>query len=473
VHLDRTARHLRGGMGESLLMTQGRRDAKTQSGDREAALFADAGLRRDAGGALLLGGVPVEDIAREAGTPAYVYNAGAIRAAYGTLRAALDRLAPLETRIHYAVKANGSLAVLKVLRDLGAGCDIVSVGELRRALAAGFAAERIVFSGVGKTPSELCDACAAGIGQINVESLEELEALGRIAESSARPVAVGIRVNPDVTVDTHPYIITGTAAAKFGIPADLVVETAREIAGHPRLELSGIAMHVGSQLLDADPYLKGATRLAELVGAIRAAGIASLRSLDLGGGLGIRYDDETPLDPADLVEAIRPVVASLGLTLHVEPGRYLVGSAGLLLATALYRKHSGGTDFLVVDAGMNDLVRPSHYQAHHEIVVARDRGRAATPMDVVGPICETGDFLALGRPLPEVDQGDVVAILGAGAYGFVMGSTYNARVRPPEILVDGGRWAVARPRETLDHLLEGEVADPFRATGAAPMRESA
>jgi diaminopimelate decarboxylase len=454
-------------MGEGVLMAERRKGGKADGGEREAALFADAGLRRTADGALLVGGVPVEEIARDAGTPAYVYNAEAIRAAYRTLRAALDRLAPLECRIQYAVKANGSLAVLRVLRDLGAGCDIVSIGELRRALAAGFSAERIVFSGVGKTPSELCDACAAGLGQINVESLEELDALGRIAESAPRPVPVGIRVNPDVTVDTHPYITTGTAAAKFGIPADLVVETAREIAGHPYLVLTGIAMHVGSQLLDVGPYVKGATRLAELVGAIRAAGIASLRSLDLGGGLGIRYHEEAPLDPVELVEAIRPVVAPLGLTLHLEPGRYLVGSAGLLLATALYRKRSGGTDFLVVDAGMNDLVRPSHYQAHHEIVVARDRGRPASPVDVVGPICETGDFLALGRPLPEVDQGDVVAILGAGAYGFVMGSTYNARPRPPEVIVDSGRWAVARHRETLDHLLEGEAADCFGASGAS------
>ena len=436
-------------------------------GARQAALFADAGLSRNRDGALLLAGISVEEIARGAGTPAYVYNAEAIRRGYARLRAALGRLAPLETRIHYAVKANGSLAVLRVLRDLGAGCDIVSIGELRRALAAGFAPERIVFSGVGKTPSELCDACASGLGQINVESLEELDALGRIAESAPGPVATGIRVNPDVTVDTHPYITTGTAAAKFGIPADLVLETARRIAAHPRLALTGVAMHVGSQLLDVGPYVKGARRLAELAAAVRSAGIATLRTIDLGGGLGIRYDDETPLEPEVLVEAVRPNVAPLGLALHLEPGRYLVGSAGLLLATALYRKHSGGTEFVVVDAGMNDLVRPSHYQAHHEIVVARDRGRPARPVDVVGPICETGDFLALGRPLPEVDPGDVLAILGAGAYGFVMGSTYNARPRPPEVMVDHGRWAVVRARETVDDLMRGEAVDCFGAGGAS------
>jgi diaminopimelate decarboxylase len=459
-------------MGEGVLMTERRKDGKTEGGSREEALFADAGLSR-AEGALLVAGVPVEEIARRAGTPAYVYNAEAIRSAYASLRVALDGLAPLESRIHYAVKANGALAVLRVLRDLGAGCDIVSEGELRRALAAGFPPERIVFSGVGKTAAELREACAAGIGQINVESLEELDALGRIAAEGEGPggrVATGIRVNPDVTVDTHPYITTGTAAAKFGIPADLVVEAARRIAAHPRLRLTGLAMHVGSQLLDAAPYRKGAACLAELVAAIRGAGITTLRALGLGGGFGIRYRDETPLAPTELVAAIRPVVAPLGLTLHLEPGRSLVGSAGLLLATVLYRKHSGGTEFVVVDAGMNDLVRPSHYHAHHEIVVACDRGRPARPVDVVGPICETGDFLALGRALPEVEPGEVVAILGAGAYGFVMGSTYNARPRPPEVMVDRGRWAVVRPRESLDDLLRGEVVDGF---GSASPPETA
>jgi diaminopimelate decarboxylase len=422
--------------------------------ERQGRLFADAGLTRAGDGALLFGGHAVLAIARETGTPAYVYNAEAIRAKYR----ALDRaLGVLPHQIHYAVKANSCLAVLKVLGDMGAGCDIVSVGELRRALRAGFAPQRIVFSGVGKTAAELQEACATRIGQINIESLEELDALAAIAEPMTGKVAVGIRVNPDVTVATHPYITTGTAAAKFGIPADQVLETARRIAGHPHLELTGIAMHVGSQLLDSGPYVKGARLLGELVGALRSSGILTLKSIDLGGGLGIRYNDETPLDQQQLAAAITPVVAPLGLAVHLEPGRYLVGSAGILLATVLYRKHAGGKDFVVVDAGMNDLVRPSHYNAHHEIVVAVDRGHAEKPVDVVGPICESGDFLALERPLPEVEPGDVVAVLGAGAYGFVMGSTYNARPRPPEILVDGGRWAVARRRETIEELMQGEA----------------
>lgn len=450
-------------MGEGVLRTASRPESSAVDPGRQAALFSDAELTRRNDGGLLIGGVLVEEIAREAGTPAYVYNAGSIRARFAALETAL---APVSHRICYAVKANSSLAVLRVLRELGAGCDIVSTGELARALLAGFAPERIVFSGVGKTRDELAQACRAGIGQINIESLEELDALGELCGGEpatggggAAPVAVGIRVNPDVTVETHPYITTGTAAAKFGIPADQVVETARRIAAQPGLRLTGIAMHVGSQLLDPAPYLKGAKRLAQLVGAIRAAGITSLRSIDLGGGLGIRYNDEVPLEPGTLADVILPIVGPLDLAIHLEPGRYLVGSAGLLLATVLYRKHSGGTDFVVVDTGMNDLVRPSHYHAYHEIVVARDRGAPVRRVDVVGPICESGDFLALGRPLPAVERGDVLAVLCAGAYGFVMSSTYNARPRPAEILVDGDRWAVARARETPDDLIRGERAD--------------
>lgn len=457
MHLDRAAGDPRGGMGEGVLKAA-RRAEPAGAADRQAALFADAGLAWQDDGALALGGVALEEIAAAVGTPAFVYNAGAIRARFEALSGAL---APLEHRIHYAVKANGSLAVLRVLRDLGAGADIVSVGELRRVLLAGFDPATVVFSGVGKTRDELAEACAAGIGQINLESLEELETLARVAELQEARIRVGIRVNPDVTLDTHPYLTTGTAAAKFGIPADQVLDTARRIAAHPRLELTGLAMHVGSQLLDPAPYLKGATRLVELVLQIRAAGIPTLRALDVGGGLGIRYQDEVPLAPERLAAVIRPVVSGLGVALHIEPGRYLVGSAGVLLATVLYRKHAGGKNFVVVDAGMSDLVRPSHYHAYHEIVVLEQKGRPVHPVDVVGPICETGDFLALDRPLPSVDRGERVAVLGAGAYGFVMGSTYNARPRPPEILVDGGRWGVARPRDTLDDLTRGEVVNPL------------
>jgi diaminopimelate decarboxylase len=432
-------------MGESVL--------KEVRDLRQAALFDDAGLSRRADGVLLSGGVSVEDIAQAAGTPAYLYNAAVIRARFAELTHALQ---PLRHRIDYAVKANSCLAVLRLLRELGAGCDIVSVGELRRARAAGFPAEQIVFSGVGKRADELAEACAARIGQINLESLEELDLLAAVAGRQQHAVRVGIRVNPDVTGDTHPYTRTGMAAAKFGVPADQVVEAARRVQAHPRLELTGLAMHLGSQLLDPAPFEKGAARLADLVKSLRAAGLGSLRALDLGGGFGIRYRDEVPLAPRELADALIPLVAPLGLDIHVEPGRYLVGSAGLLLATVLYRKHAGGTDFVVVDAGMNDLVRPSHYQAHHEIVVVRDCGAPPQLVDVVGPICESGDFLALGRQLPAVRAGDVLAVLGAGAYGFVMSSNYNDRPRPPELLVDGGDWRIVRRRETLEDLLRSE-----------------
>jgi diaminopimelate decarboxylase len=423
-----------------------------------AALFADAGLARDGAGRLLASGVPLEDLAREVGTPAFVYNADAIRARFHELSRALSAV---PHRICYAVKANANLAVLRVLRDLGAGADIVSGGELRRVLAAGFDPATVVFSGVGKTPLELAEACECGIGQINIESLEELAALEAVAEQGGRRVRTGIRVNPSVTVNTHPFISTGTAAAKFGIPADQVVDTARRIASHPRLGLTGIAMHVGSQLLDVEPYRAGVQRLADILAAIRAAGITTVESVDVGGGLGIRYRDERPLGPDRLAEVILPVIGPLGVHLHLEPGRYLVGAAGLLLTTVLYRKHSGGKDFVVVDAGMSDLVRPSHYMAYHDIVVTRERGREEKRVDVVGPICESGDFLALERDLPEVEQGDTLVVLGAGAYGFVMGSHYNARPRPAEILVDGQHWGVARQRESFESLVQGENVKPI------------
>jgi diaminopimelate decarboxylase len=442
-------------VGESVLSQAEAADREGAEDSRQAALFEDAGLGRGAQGELRLEGVSLGEIAAEAGTPAYVYNAAAIRRRFSELSAAF---APLEHRIDYAVKANSCLAVLRILRELGAGCDIVSLGELRRALAAGFEPDRIVFSGVGKRLDELAASCAARIGQINIESLEELEALAVEARRHpGPPVRVGIRVNPDVTVETHPYTRTAMAAAKFGIPADQVLETARRIAAADVLELTGLAMHVGSQVLDPTPFETGARRLAGLVEAVRASGISSLRSLDLGGGLGIRYNAESPLAPQRLAEVLHPIVAPLGLAIRVEPGRFLVGSAGVLLATVLYRKHAGGTDFVVLDTGMNDLERPSRYQAHHEIVVVQERGAPATLVDLVGPICESGDFLALGRPLPEVEAGEVLAILGAGAYGFVMSSNYNDRPRPPEVLVDNRRWSVVRERESIEDLLRKEA----------------
>ena len=416
------------------------------------ALFLDAGLERR-GASLYFGGVALSGLAEAVGTPAYVYNAEAIRLRYRTLDAAF---AAVPHRVCFAVKANSNLAVMRILRDLGAGADIVSVGEMHRALAAGFAPEAIVFSGVGKTRDELRAAVRAQVGHINVESREELELLGRIADEEALDVSVGIRVNPDVTADTHPYITTGKGGIKFGIPHDQVLDAATFVLGHARLSLTSLAMHLGSQLTEARPYREGAERLLGLVDDVQGIGITTLEALDVGGGLGIRYADESPLEPETLAAAIVPLLAPTGLTVYVEPGRYLVGSAGILLTEVLYRKQSGGKEFVVVDAGMTDLVRPSRYQAYHEIVEVEAVARPASAVDVVGPICETGDFLALDRQLPAVERGERLAILGAGAYGFVMSSNYNTRPLPPEVIVDGGRFWVSRPRESVSALFARE-----------------
>ncbi len=459
MHLDRQTGGDRSGLGSGILTTrrsagsgERRRGARRiPEPDRREALLADGGLTRLDGGALAMDGVSLTEIATETGTPVYVYGARTIRDRFRELTTALSSL---PHRIDYAVKANSCSRILTLLRDLGAGCDIVSVGELRRVLRAGFSPDRIVFSGVGKRPDELRAAVEARIGQINLESLEELDTLRPLAaEAGGPPVRVGIRVNPDVTVDTHPYTRTAMAAAKFGIPADQVLEVADRILRDPALTLVGLAMHVGSQVLDPAPFVQGAIRLAGLLGEIRTLGARTIDSLDLGGGLGIRYNAETPLLPAHLAEAIGPVVGTLGVTVRIEPGRYLVGSAGVLVTSVLYRKHAGGTDFVVVDAGMNDLERPSRYQAHHEIIPVAAPGGTERLVDIVGPICESGDFLALGRMLPPVEPGDRLAILGAGAYGFVMSSNYNDRPRPPEVLVEAGRWEVVRRRESIDDLL--------------------
>ena len=409
------------------------------------------------GASLYFGGVPLSAIAQGVGTPVYVYNAEVIRRQYQRLDTAFGSV---PHRVCFAVKANSNLGVLRVFRDVGAGADIVSGGEMRRVLAAGFPAGRIVFSGVGKSAAELEDALTAGVGHIHLESTDELAKLGAIAERLGRNVAVGIRVNPDVSAETHPYIATGQGGIKFGVPFDQVLDLALAVHKHPRLRLESIAMHIGSQILDPSPYREGLEKLAGLVGRIREAGIDTLVNLDIGGGLGIRYKDETPLEPERFVAAILPIGRETGLTLVVEPGRYLVGSAGVMLTTVLSRKHSGGKELVLVDAGMNDLVRPSHYQAYHEIVELEIHDRAEGPVDVVGPVCETGDFLARDRILPGVVAGDGLAVLGTGAYGFVMSSTYNGRPRAAEVLVDGDRWAVVRERETVESLYLGESAEP-------------
>ena len=423
-------------------------------GGRQDALFADAGLMRGADGDLILDGVPLRAIAHRVGTPTYVYARGTIQARYRALDAAL---AGIPHTLCYAVKANSNLSVLRVLADLGAGADIVSGGELERALVAGFAPDRIVFSGVGKSRAELRRAAEAGVGQINAESVEELRLLAEVAHELGREVAVGLRVNPDVTTDTHPYIATGKHGIKFGIPADQVLDAARLVAASPHLVLTGLGVHLGSQLLSVQPYQEALSRLLAILPDVQESCGGTVHSIGLGGGIGIRYTgDESVLSPEAFAAAIMPAVQAAGLHLHLEPGRCLVGSAGVLLTEVLYRKHSGGREFVIVDAGMNDLVRPSHYHAHHEIVPVGAPRADLLVVDVVGPICETGDFMALERELPVIEAGELLAILGAGAYGFVMSSQYNTRGRAAEVLVAGGDWRVCRPRESAGEIMATE-----------------
>ncbi len=422
-----------------------------------AARLAECGLAREAGGTLLMRGISLADIAAREGTPTYVYDAAAIRERYAALDAALG---DLPHRICFAVKANGNLAVLHLLCRIGSGADIVSGGELLRALAAGFPPDRIVFSGVGKSDEELAGAIAVGVARINVESLSELQRLAFLVGAGVGACTIGIRINPDVTTETHPYIATGKGGLKFGIPLDQIPRALALLDEAPALHLGAVAMHLGSQLLEVAPYLAGLDPLLTALEAVRAAGHTP-DSLGLGGGLGIRYRDETPVEPGDWMAPLRARLAATGCVVEVEPGRYLVGNAGVLVTRVLHRKHSGGRELAIVDAGMNDLLRPALYQAWHQIVSVESGAAGSVPIDVVGPVCETGDFLGLNRELPPVGPGDHLAVLGAGAYGFTMSSNYNSRARPAEVLVDDGRWAVVRPRERLTDLFRDESADPF------------
>jgi len=398
-------------------------------------------------------------VADRVGTPVWVYDVPAVRARYD----ALDRaLAAVPHRIHYAVKANSNLSVLRTLKACGAAVDIVSRGELERVLAAGFAPDDVIFSGVGKRRDELEHACRAGVAVINLESFAELAMLREVAHEVGLRARVGIRVNPDVETDTHPYTRTGERGMKFGVPWDEVLPMASAIRNEALLDLVSVGMHLGSQIADPAPYREGGARLVALVGALRGQGVQSLQHVDVGGGLAVDYGDGTSLSAEAFAGAVVPVARALGLTLITEPGRWLVGPAGVLLTRVQYRKHTGGRDLAIVDAGMNDLLRPSLYGAEHPIWVVRPEGDGAGDeemMDVVGPLCESGDFLGHQRRLAGVGSGTLLAVGGAGAYGFVMSSQYNSRPRGAEVVVDGDRWAVAREREPVQDLWRGEPAE--------------
>jgi diaminopimelate decarboxylase len=403
------------------------------------------------GGELFAEEVAIRRLARSLGTPFYLYSAAALAAQYRRFWSAFADLDPL---VSFAVKANSNLAVLSLFAALGAGADVVSAGELARALAAGIPPARILFSGVGKTRSELAAALEAGIRQINVESAPELYALSALAAEQGQRAPVALRVNPDIDPRTHAKIATGRRENKFGIAWHEAIPLYRLATELPGIEPVGLAVHIGSQLLDLDPFRRAFERLARLVRELRQSGFPVAR-VDLGGGIGIRYKDETPPRLEAYAGLVREIFGAESVELAFEPGRFLCGAAGLLLARVLYVKESGGRRIIILDAAMNDLIRPALYEAWHEILPIRLPSEAAPlrPADVVGPICETGDTFAEGRALPPLAAGDLVALTAAGAYGAVMSSTYNSRLLVPEVLVSGERFAVIRARGSYEALL--------------------
>lgn len=420
-----------------------------------AALIASrAGLHMDAMDGLLLDGVPLAGIASQHGTPCWVYGAETIRARYRRLRAAMP-----DVSIHYAAKALDHLAVLALLAKEGAGADVVSLGELLRALKAGIPAERIVFSGVGKTAAELSEAVGRGVGQINVESAEELEELSAIASGQGRQARVALRLNPDVDAGTHDKIATGRAGDKFGIPFEDAASLYAKAASMPGIVPVGLAAHIGSQLHEMAPFRTAYALLARLARDLIAAGLP-IETIDCGGGLGIAYQNEGEALPEAWAGAIRAELGDLGLRLAIEPGRWLVAPAGVLLASVVRTKRHGmDRPVMILDAAMNDLARPAMYDAWHGIVPvsARDQLRSPEMADIVGPVCESSDIFARDRMIAPLRAGALVAILDAGAYGSVMSSAYNSRPFAAQVLVDGGKAHLIKARQDYEELWAGEI----------------
>ncbi|AUM72498.1 diaminopimelate decarboxylase [Pseudomonas fluorescens] len=407
------------------------------------------------GGELFAEGVALSAIAERFGTPTYVYSRAHIEAQYRTFADALEGMPHL---VCFAVKANSNLGVLNVLARLGAGFDIVSGGELERVLAAGGSADKIVFSGVGKTREDMRRALEVGVHCFNIESTDELERLQVVAAELGVRAPVSLRVNPDVDAGTHPYISTGLKENKFGIAIADAEDVYVRAAQLPNLEVLGVDCHIGSQLTTLEPFIDALDRLLALVDRLGDCGIY-LRHIDLGGGVGVRYRDEEPPLVADYIKAVRERLEGRDLALMFEPGRYIVANAGVLLTQVEYLKHTEHKDFAIVDAAMNDLIRPALYQAWMDVTAVRPRNTATRSYDIVGPICETGDFLAKGRELA-LEEGDLLAVHSAGAYGFVMSSNYNTRGRCAEVLVDDDQAFEVRRRETVAELFAGESLLP-------------
>jgi diaminopimelate decarboxylase len=404
-------------------------------------------------GQLTVEGVSLPDIASSFGTPTYVYSAGMIRERYLAYQAAF---AGMPHQVCYAVKANSNLAVLATLARLGAGFDIVSGGELFRVLKAGGNPATVVFSGVGKTPEEIRFALEHGVHSFNCESYAEIEVLNHTAGLCGKIAHIGLRVNPDVNPVTHEYISTGLRENKFGIDMSAIEAAYEHAASQPHLRVTGVSCHIGSQMLDSSPMVEAVERLVALALRLQAKGMP-IDHLDLGGGLGVQYQpNESTPSIASAIASLRALVEPTGLKAVVEPGRSIVAEAGVLLTRVLYRKNNGGKEFVIVDAAMNDLIRPSLYKAFHDIVPVSTLDRPPMQVDIVGPVCESGDWLAKSRTLPELASGDLLAVKTAGAYGFGMSSNYNSRGRAAEVLIDGPNFQLVRARESWDDLLRGE-----------------
>jgi diaminopimelate decarboxylase len=408
-------------------------------------------------GRLLCEEVPIELIAEDVGTPFYLYSHAALTEQFR----AFDRaFAGVPHVVCFAVKANSNLAILKLLGDLGGGADVVSGGELYRALRAGIRSDRIVFAGVGKTRDEMEYALKSDILMFNVESSDELRLLDEVAGRMGAVARVALRINPDVDPKTHPYIATGLKHSKFGIDICQAMEEYRLAKTLPHIRVVGIHQHIGSQITELAPFVDGLTKIAELIVQLRSQGF-TIEYLDVGGGLGIAYKDENPPLPRVFAGALLAIVKDLDCTLVLEPGRFIVGNAGALVTTVLYDKATPAKRFIVVDAGMNDLIRPSLYGSYHSILPVRRRdGAQVVVADVVGPVCESGDFLAKDRALPLPAPGDLLAVMSAGAYGHAMSSNYNSRPRPPEIIVRRDRYFTIRERESYEDLIRGERLYP-------------
>lgn len=404
-------------------------------------------------GRLFAEDVDLTDLASRYGTPFYCYSSATLTRHYTVFR---DALAGLDADIYFAVKANGNLGVLATLANLGAGADIVSGGELKRALAAGIPASKIVFSGVGKTPAEMEAALKAGVHQLNVESIPELETLSQVAEGLGVKAPVAIRVNPNVDAKTHHKITTGLSENKFGIAWEQAEDAFRTALSLPGLDVVGVAVHIGSQLTDLAPYRAAYSKVRELVERLRGIGV-DVRVCDLGGGLGIPYDAENPPSPADYGAMVKEVMGDVGCRLGFEPGRMICGNAGILVSKVVYVKDGIDRRFLILDAAMNDLVRPAMYDAYHSVVpVTQPSANDMSPVDIVGPICETGDTFARERMMPPVAAGELVAFRSAGAYGAAMSSMYNGRALIPELLVNGDQHTVVADKVEVEDMLQRE-----------------